>query len=140
MMAVTPHREPEKPHAPAPTHTSEKKPEKPEQLVHGVKNITSAAVGTVIDSGPCNITQILYTGAPSNYEVATFAPTGSPLTAYFCLVDQGTGVTIYNKNFHTGGGFSPHATHKVSGYTIAVVGNIYLQSCPIGATFSITTA
>ena len=114
--------------------------DRPEQLAHGVKNITSAAVGTVIDTGPCNITQIIYTGAPTAYEVPTFAPTGMPLTGYFCLVDQGTGVVLYNENVNVGGGHSPHASHKVSGYSIPVTGNILLQSCPVGGTFSITTA
>jgi hypothetical protein len=114
--------------------------EQPEQLVHGVKNITTANVGTVIDTGPATITQILYTGAPTNYEVATFNPSGMPLTAYFTLVDDATNHVIYSKNFHTGGGFSPHATHKASGYTISYTGNLVLQSCPAGATFSLTTA
>jgi len=136
-MARTPERVVEQP-----VH-EDKKPDKPEQLAHGVKSITSAMAGTVIDTGPATITQILYTGAPSSFEVPQFDPTGLPLTGYFTLIDQVAGQgnhVIYSKNFHTGGGFSPHATHKASGYSIPYQGNLFLQSCPVGATFSLTTA
>ena len=114
--------------------------DKPEQRAHGAKTLNSAAVGTVIDTGPCNLTQLLYTAGPSNYEVPTFNPQGLPLSGYLCLIDQGTGQVIFNFNIHVGGGHSPNATKKVSGYSIPIVGNILLQSCPVGATFSITTA
>jgi hypothetical protein len=134
MMAKTPERMVE--------HGQPESKDKPEQLVHGVKTFSSANVGTVIDAGPATITQILYTGAPTSYDVATFDPTGMPTGAYLCLVDQGFTPPriIYNENIHVGGGHSPHATHKVSGYTTSYTGNLYLQSCPTGATFSLTTA
>jgi len=109
-------------------------------MAHGVKSITTAGVGTVIDTGPMSITQILFTVAPTSYEVPTFAPSGLPLTGYLCLIDQSTGAVLYNENIHVGGGHSPHASHKMSGYSIPVQGALYLQSCPIGATFSLTTA
>jgi hypothetical protein len=116
--------------------------DKPEQLVHGVKTCNSAAVGTVIDAGPATITQILFTTAPTSYEIPTFDPTGLPLTGYFCLLDQGTTPPriIYNENVHVGGGHSPHASKKVSAYVTSYTGNLYLQSCPIGGVFSLTTA
>jgi hypothetical protein len=140
-------KEPEHHGKPAPLHETraEHKPEqkdKPEQLAHGVKTLNSAAVGTVIDSGPATITQILYTTAPSAYEVPTFLPSGLPVTGYLCLLDQGTTppTVIYNENIHVGGGHSPHASHKVSAYVTNYTGNLYLQSCPVGAAFSITTA
>jgi hypothetical protein len=120
------------------------KKEAPEQLAHGVKGLTTAQVGTVIDTGPANITQILFTGAPTSFEIPQFDPgTGLPLTGYFCLIDQVAGQPnriIYNENIHAGGGHSPHASHKVSGYSIPFSGNLVLQSCPAGATFSLTTA
>jgi hypothetical protein len=122
---------------------AEEQKDAPEQFVHGVKVLNGAAVGTVIDAGPCNITQILYTTAPTQYEQPSFDPnTGLPTNAYLCLIDQGYTPprVIYNENIHAGGGHSPHASHKVSGYSIPVLGNIYLQSCPAGAAFSITTA
>jgi hypothetical protein len=115
--------------------------DQPEQFAHGIKGLTTAQVGTVIDTGPATITQILYTGAPSSYEVPTFDPTGLPLTAYFCLVDQGPpSRVLFNYNGHINGGHSPHATHKMSGYTIPYTGNLVLQSCPAGAVYSLTTA
>ena len=123
------------------TETHEEK-DAPEQFAHGVKALNGAAVGTVIDTGPANVTQILFTTAPTSYDVPSFAPGGLPTSGYLCLIDQGTTppTVIYNENIHVGGGHSPHASHKVSAYSIPFVGNLYLQSCPTGAVFSITTA
>ena len=126
----------------APRHEAETRDEV-EQLVHGVKNITMALVGTVIDTGPANITQILFTGSPTSYEVPQFDPnTGLPTTGYFTLIDQGftPPKVIYSVQVGTNGAHSPHATHKMSGYSIPLVGNLYLQSCPAGSTWSLTTA
>ena len=125
------------------THKDISKAEKPEQLAHGVKAINGAAVGTVLDTGPANITQLLFTTAPTSYDVPTFDPTGLPLTGYMCLVDQVAGFpprVVYNEDVHVGGGHSPHASHKVSAYSIPFTGNLVLQSCPTGGVFSITTA
>ena len=113
-----------------------------EQQAHGVKNITGAAVGTVIDSGPANITQILYTAAPTSFEVPQFDPgTGLPTTGYFCLTE--TSVTpprvLFSFNGHQNLGLGVHASHKISAYSIPFT-TLTLQSCPAGATFSLTTA
>ena len=116
---------------------------KPEQLAHGVKNITTASIGTVLDTGPATITQILFTGAPTLYEQPTFDPTGIPNSGYFCITDEVAGLAprvIYNVNGHINSGNSPHATHKISGYSIPYAGNLVCRSCPAGATYSLTTA
>jgi len=123
---------------------TESQPEKPEQLLHGVKAITSALVGTVLDAGPANVTQLLFTGSPTSYEVPQFDPnTGLPITAYFTLTDVVAGQpprVLYNVHAGVNGSHSPHATHKMSGYNIPFSGNLTLQSCPVGSTWSLTTA
>ena len=141
-MVKTPERYTESHHDEHHTQHSTQHPakDKPEQLAHGVKNITTASIGTVIDTGPATVTQILYTGAPTSYEVPTFNVNGLPLSAYFTLIDDATNHVLYSANFHVGGGHSPHASHKVSGYTMSYAGNLVCQSCPAGATFSLTTA
>jgi hypothetical protein len=112
-------------------------------MAHGVKNITTALVGTVIDNLAGNITQILFTVAPTSYEIPTFDPTtGYPTSGYFCLLDNSTTppTKLFNYIPHSNGGYaSPHASHKVSAYNIPFT-SLYLQSCPIGATYSLTTA
>jgi len=118
--------------------------DQPEQLVHGVKAITAALVGTVIDTGPCNITQILFTGPPTSWEMPQFDPgTGLPTAAYFTLTDEVAGSpprVLYSVHAGVNGSHSPHATHKMSGYSIPVSGNLVLRSCPAGSTWSLTTA
>ena len=127
----------------APRHEVETE-DQPEQLVHGVKAITAALVGTIIDAGPCNITQILFTGPPTAYEIPQFDPgTGLPTAAYFTLTDEVAGSpprVLYSVHAGTNGAHSPHATHKMSGYSIPVSGNLVLRSCPAGSTWSLTTA
>jgi hypothetical protein len=127
----------------APRHEVETEDEV-EQLVHGVKAITAALVGTILDTGPCNITQILFTGAPTSWEMPQFDPsTGLPTAAYFTLTDVVAGQpprVLYSVHAGTNGAHSPHATHKMSGYSIPVSGNLTLQSCPAGSTWSLTTA
>jgi len=127
----------------APRHEVETE-DQPEQLVHGVKNITAALVGTVLDTGPANITQILFTGAPTSWEMPQFDPnTGLPTAAYFTLTDVVAGQparVIYSVQAGTNGAHSPHASHKMSGYSIPFSGNLTLQSCPAGSTWSLTTA
>jgi hypothetical protein len=112
-------------------------------MAHGIKNITTAQVGTVIDNLAGNITQILFTGAPTANEIPQFDPvTGYPTTGYFCLLDNSVTppIKLFNYTPHSNGSYSsPHATHKVSAYSIPF-GSLYLQSCPVGATFSLTTA
>jgi hypothetical protein len=111
-------------------------------MAHGTLPITGASVGTVIDNLAGNVTQILYTGAPTSYEVPTFDPgSGLPTTGYICIVDNSVTPprVIYNENAHVGGGHSPHATHKQSAYSIPFT-SLYVQSCPKGATYSVTTA
>jgi hypothetical protein len=115
----------------------------PEQTAHGVISIDGTKVGTVLDVGPASITQILYTGAPTSYETPNYDPgTGLPTKGYFTLIEAPTGQSprvLISFNGHINGGHSPHATHKVSAYSIPFT-NLVLQSCPAGATFSITTA
>jgi len=110
-------------------------------MAHGVKTANSAAVGTVLDNLAGNITQILFTGAPTNWEQPTFDPSGLPLTGYFTLTDNSVTPprVLFSYNGHCGGGHSPHASHKQSAYNIAFT-SLYLQSCPAGATYSLTTA
>ena len=110
-------------------------------MAHGVKTIDGTAVGTVIDNIAGNITQILFTGAPTLWEQPTFDPSGLPLSGYFSLVDNSTTPSrvLFQYNGHVGGGHSPHATHKQSAYNIPFT-SLYVQSVPKGATYSLTTA
>jgi hypothetical protein len=108
---------------------------------HGTFPIAGAQVGTTLDATAGNITSLLFTAPPSSYEVPTFDPnTGLPLTGYFCLVDNGVtpNRVIFNLSGHTNGGFSPHPSKKVSGINIPFT-SLYVQSCPKGATYSVTT-
>jgi hypothetical protein len=127
----------------APRHQVEEA-EAPEQFVHGVKNITTASVGTTLDTGPLNITQILFTVAPTSYEVPQFDPgTGLPTTGYFTITDEVAGQpphVLYSVQAGVNGAHSPHASHKMSGYSIPVAGNLVCRSCPAGSTWSLTTA
>jgi hypothetical protein len=112
-------------------------------MAHGVKSCTTAQVGTTIDNLAGTITQILFTVPPNAYEIPTFDPTtGYPTAGYFCLLDNSVSppIRLFNFTPHSNGGYaSPHASHKVSAYGIPF-GSLYLQSCPAGATFSLTTA
>jgi len=127
-----------------PRHEVEEEDVGVEPLVHGVIAIDSTKVGTAIDTGPANITQILFTAAPTSYEVPQFDPgTGLPTKGYFTLIDSVAGSparVLYSVHTAVNGAHSPHATHKQSGYNIPFSGNLVVQSCPTGATFSITTA
>jgi hypothetical protein len=110
-------------------------------MAHGTFPVAAAQVGTTLDAAAGNITSLLYTAPPTGYEDATFdAATGLPLTGYFCLIDNGVTPhrTIFNFNGHINGGFSPHPTKKMSGINIPFT-SLYVQSCPKGATYSITT-
>jgi hypothetical protein len=112
----------------------------PEQFVHGAKPITGALVGTVLDTNG-TINQILYTGPPTSYEIPQFDPgSGLPTKGYFTLIDTGftPPVVLFSTNGHNNGAHSPHATHKMAGYLIPFI-SLVLQSCPAGATYSVTT-
>jgi len=129
----------------APRHETEvEERDQVEQFVHGVKPITTALVGTIIDTGPANITQILFTGSPTSYEVPQFDPgTGLPTAGYFTLTDEVAGQpphVLYSVHAGVNGAHSPHASHKMSGYSIPFTGNLVLRSCPAGSTWSLTTA
>jgi hypothetical protein len=111
-------------------------------MAHGTLAIDGTKVGTVIDNLAGNVTQILYTGAPNLYEVPTFdLGTGLPTTGYFCLVDNSVAPprVLTSFNGHINGAHSPHASHKISGYSIPFT-SLYVQSCPKGGTYSVTTA
>lgn len=111
-------------------------------MAHGTIPIAGAQVGTVIDAAAGNITQILFTGSPTNYEIPTFDPnTGLPLTAYFTLVDNSVTPprVLYSENGHLNPAKSPHASHKMSAYSIPFT-SLYVQSVPKGSTWSVTTA
>jgi hypothetical protein len=127
----------------APRHEVETE-EQPEQLVHGVISITAASVGTAIDTGPANVTQILFTAPPTSYEIPQFDPgTGLPTKGYFTLIDSVAGSparVLYSVHAGVNGAHSPHATHKMSGYSIPFSGSLIVQSCPAGSTWSVTTA
>ena len=121
--------------------------DKPEQFAHGAIAITGAQVGTTIDTNG-NIIEILYTGAPTAYEVPTFDPaTGLPLTGYFCLIDKpatGPFIRLYNFSGHHGAVGAPHPKNKkmtgVVGVSSIPFNSLYVQSVPVGATFQVTTA
>jgi hypothetical protein len=118
----------------------EKTADAPEQFVHGLKSLSGAQVGTTIDTNG-TINQVLFLSAPTSYEQPQFDPsTGLPTKAYFTLIDTGftPPLVLISYNGHVNGSHSPHASHKLSGYLIPFI-NLVLQSCPAGATFSLTT-
>jgi hypothetical protein len=111
-------------------------------MAHGTIAITGAQVGSVIDNLAGNITQILFTGSPTSYEVPTFDPgSGLPTSGYICITDNSVTPPriLFSHNGHINGSTSPHASHKVSAYNIPFT-SLYVQSCPKGATYSVTTA
>ena len=110
-------------------------------MAHGTFALDGSKVGSVVDALAGNLTQILITGSPTSWELPEFDPgTGLPTKGYFCLVDSGAVPlrVLFSFNGHANG-HSPHATNKVSSYPISF-GVLKLQSCPKGATYSVTTA
>jgi len=139
-MAREPHRTVE--HKDDPERKGEVTP-----FAHGVLTVDGSKVGTTIDTSG-NIIAILFTGAPTSYEIPTFdAATGLPTGGYFCLIDKpasGPFTRLYNFNGHHGAICAPHPTNKKMQGTVGVsaipFNTLYVQSVPAGATFQVITA
>jgi hypothetical protein len=108
----------------------------------GTYTIGSAQVGTVIDATAGKITTIQYLTHATGWDPPAFDPvTGFPTKGYFCLVDTGYNILgalrpLMSVEQSNSAGFSPGTTHSFSNFPYS---QLKLQSCPPGATFSITT-
>src|SRR5215469_13008678 len=112
---------------------AERDREQVQPLVHGTTVVDGSKVGTVIDAGPGHITNILFTGPPTQWEVPTFDANGLPTSGYFSLVDSSVTPphVLYQYNGHSGGGHAPHGSHVQMPYSIAF-GALTVQSVPKG--------
>jgi len=109
-------------------------------MAHGTFVVDGTKVGTVIDAAAGHITNILFTGAPTQWEIPNFDSNGLPNQGYFSLVDNSVTPprVLFQLNGHVGGGHSPHATHQQMAYSIPF-GSLFVNSVTKGATYSVTT-
>jgi hypothetical protein len=107
----------------------------------GTYALTTAQVGTVIDNTAGKIASITYTSKAAGYDGPAYDPiSGFPTRGFFTLVDTG-----YNPLGSlrplisveaTNSGFSPGAVLNFSNFPYT---SLKLQSCPAGATITVTT-
>jgi hypothetical protein len=107
----------------------------------GTYSVSTANRGAVIDTTAGNVTTLtLVTGPQRAYEQVGYAPGDAnplPVAGTFCLVDQGSRGDRILVNHRLDGIPSglPFLQNGTLPYTA-----LRLQSCPLGATLSVTTA
>jgi hypothetical protein len=103
--------------------------------------VGTAQVGTIIDSSGGKISQISYVSKPTGFDAPAFDPaSGYPCRGYFTLVDAGYNILGALRPLisveATNSGFAPGNTLNFNNFPYS---QLKLQSCPPGATFSVTT-
>jgi hypothetical protein len=104
----------------------------------GTYTIGSAQVGQVIDPVAGRVMSVSYLTKPAAVDQPAFDISGFPVRGYFCLRNSGNPLRPIMSIEQINGGFAPGTT--ITAGLQAPYTTLILQSCPPGATFSITTA
>jgi hypothetical protein len=112
----------------------------------GTYTIGAAHVGCLIDTGPGKLVAVGYQKRPLGHEQPEFDPSGLPRRGYFCLVDHVDGCSprqLFNVDLHSNPVCLPIAGSENNMLAlpdgIAFSGALFVQCCPRGACFSVTT-
>jgi hypothetical protein len=113
-------------------------------IMAGTYVLDSSKVGQAIDTAG-TLRQISYDAPPTAWERLSFNKAvgspeyGLPTSGAFCLIDvlaDGSLNTIYNLDIFSNGGFTPGTISTLS----IPFAQLVLQCCPVGASFTVTTA